>query len=47
VCRSDLYLGARNGGGTVIGSEIVPETAATARRNLADAGSTELSVMVE
>ena len=27
-----------NGGGTVIGSELVPEKVATARRNLADAG---------
>ncbi|MFJ4617978.1 O-methyltransferase [Streptomyces sp. NPDC088812] len=38
---STLYFAAAvrdNGGGTVIGSEIVPEKAATARRNLTDAG---------
>ncbi|QYN32362.1 class I SAM-dependent methyltransferase [Pseudonocardia sp. DSM 110487] len=38
---STIYFAAAvrdNGGGTVIGSEIVPEKAATARRNLADAG---------
>ena len=38
---STLYLAAAvrdNGGGIVIGSEIVPEKAARARRNLADAG---------
>jgi Methyltransferase domain len=38
---STIYFAAAlrdNGGGTVIGSEIVPEKAATARRNLAEAG---------
>jgi predicted O-methyltransferase YrrM len=38
---STIYFAAAvrdNGGGTVIGSEIVPEKAATARSNLADAG---------
>nr|WP_241839874.1 class I SAM-dependent methyltransferase [Frankia sp. CcI49] len=38
---STLYLAAAmrdNGGGLVIGSEIVPEKAAKARKNLADAG---------
>jgi predicted O-methyltransferase YrrM len=38
---STIYFAAAvrdNGGGTVIGSEIVPEKAATAGRNLADAG---------
>ncbi|MFD7137907.1 O-methyltransferase [Streptomyces sp. NPDC059894] len=38
---STLYFAAAvrdNGGGTVIGSEIVPEKAATALRNLTDAG---------
>lgn len=42
---STLYFAAAvrdNGGGTVIGSEIVPEKAATARQNLADAGLAEL-----
>jgi predicted O-methyltransferase YrrM len=42
---STLYFAAAlrdNGGGTVIGSEIVPEKVATARRNLADAGLAEL-----
>lgn len=32
-----------NGGGTVIGSELVPEKVATARRNLADAGLADYS----
>ena len=38
---SAIYFAAAvrdNGGGTVIGAEIVPEKAATARRNLAEAG---------
>jgi len=38
---SSIYFAAAmrdNGGGTVIGSELVPEKVATARRNLADAG---------
>jgi predicted O-methyltransferase YrrM len=42
---STIYFAAAvrdNGGGTVIGSEIVPEKAATARRNLADAGLEEV-----
>ncbi|MGW1028829.1 O-methyltransferase [Streptomyces sp. NPDC002577] len=42
---STIYFAAAvrdNGGGTVIGSEIVPEKAATARRNLADAGLADL-----
>jgi predicted O-methyltransferase YrrM len=42
---STIYFAAAvrdNGGGTVIGSEIVPEKAATARRNLADAGLDEV-----
>ncbi len=42
---STLYFAAAlrdNGGGTVIGSEIVPEKAATALRNLADAGLADL-----
>jgi predicted O-methyltransferase YrrM len=41
VGMSTLYFAAAvrdNGGGTVIGSEIVPAKVATARRNLADAG---------
>lgn len=41
VGMSALYFGAAmrdNGGGMVIGSELVPEKIATARRNLADAG---------
>src|SRR5271168_2949906 len=41
VGMSTLYFAAAvrdNGGGTVIGSELVPEKVATARRNLADAG---------
>ncbi len=41
---STIYFAAAlrdNGGGTVIGSEIVPEKAATARRNLAEAGLAE------
>lgn len=32
-----------NGGGVVIGSEIVPEKAATAKRNLAEAGLAEFT----
>jgi hypothetical protein len=42
---STIYFAAAvrdNGGGTVIGSEIVPEKAATAMRNLVDAGLAEL-----
>lgn len=42
---STLYFAAAvrdNGGGTVIGSEIVPDKAAAARANLADAGLVEL-----
>jgi predicted O-methyltransferase YrrM len=41
VGMSTVYLAAAmrdNGGGIVIGSEIVPEKIATAKRNLADAG---------
>jgi predicted O-methyltransferase YrrM len=41
IGMSTLYFAAAmrdNGGGTVIGSELVPAKAATARRNLADAG---------
>jgi predicted O-methyltransferase YrrM len=41
VGMSALYFAAAmrdNGGGTVIGSELVPEKIAAARRNLADAG---------
>jgi predicted O-methyltransferase YrrM len=41
VGMSAIYFAAAmrdNGGGTVIGSELVPEKVATARRNLADAG---------
>lgn len=41
---SAIYFAAAvrdNGGGTVIGAEIVPDKAATARRNLADAGLAE------
>jgi predicted O-methyltransferase YrrM len=41
VGMSTLYFAAAvrdNGGGTVIGSEIVPAKVATARRNVADAG---------
>src|SRR5271168_1019783 len=41
VGMSTLYFAASmrdNGGGTVIGSELVPAKVATARRNLADAG---------
>jgi len=41
VGMSTLYFAAAmrdNGGGTVIGSELVPAKVATARRNLADAG---------
>src|ERR1700691_2047711 len=41
IGMSTLYFAAAvrdNGGGTVIGSELVPEKVATARRNLADAG---------
>jgi predicted O-methyltransferase YrrM len=41
VGMSTLYFAAAmrdNGGGTVIGSEIVPAKVATAKRNLADAG---------
>ena len=41
IGMSALYFAAAmrdNGGGTVIGSELVPEKVATARRNLADAG---------
>jgi predicted O-methyltransferase YrrM len=43
---STLYFAAAvrdNGGGTVIGSEIVPDKAAAARANLADAGLAELA----
>jgi predicted O-methyltransferase YrrM len=46
VGMSTLYLAAAlrdNGGGTVIGSEIVPEKAAAARRNLEDAGLAHLA----
>jgi predicted O-methyltransferase YrrM len=42
---STIYFAAAvrdNGGGTVIGSEIVPEKAAVARSNLADAGLGEI-----
>ncbi|MEU4658608.1 class I SAM-dependent methyltransferase [Streptomyces sp. NPDC023723] len=42
---STLYFAAAvrdNGGGTVIGSEIVPEKAATARRNLTEAGLADI-----
>jgi predicted O-methyltransferase YrrM len=45
VGMSTLYFAAAvrdNGGGLVIGSEIVPEKAATARRNLQDAGLADL-----
>ena len=45
VAMSTLYFAAAvrdNGGGLVIGSEIVPEKAATARRNLQDAGLADL-----
>jgi predicted O-methyltransferase YrrM len=41
IGMSAIYFAAAmrdNGGGTVIGSELVPEKVATARRNLADAG---------
>jgi predicted O-methyltransferase YrrM len=41
IGMSAIYFAAAmrdNGGGTVIGSELVPEKAKTARRNLADAG---------
>ena len=41
IGMSAIYFAAAmrdNGGGAVIGSELVPEKAATARRNLADAG---------
>jgi len=44
VGMSTLYFAAAvrdNGGGTVIGSEIVPEKLAVAKRNLADAGLEE------
>ena len=43
---SAIYFAAAvrdNGGGTVIGAEIVPEKAATARRNLAEAGLAEFA----
>jgi predicted O-methyltransferase YrrM len=46
VGMSTLYLAAAlrdNGGGTVIGSEIVLEKAAAARRNLEDAGLSHLA----
>jgi predicted O-methyltransferase YrrM len=42
---STLYFAAAvrdNGGGTVVGSEIVPKKVATARRNLVDAGLADL-----
>jgi predicted O-methyltransferase YrrM len=45
VGMSTLYFAAAmrdNGGGTVIGSEIVPEKVAAARRNLEDAGLAHL-----
>jgi predicted O-methyltransferase YrrM len=45
VGMSTLYFAAAvrdNGGGTVIGSEIVPEKVAAARRNLAEAGLAHL-----
>lgn len=45
VGMSTLYFAAAvrdNGGGTVIGSELVPEKIATARHNLADAGLADL-----
>jgi predicted O-methyltransferase YrrM len=45
VGLSTIYLAAMvrdNGGGTVIGSEIVPAKVAAARRNLADAGLADL-----
>jgi predicted O-methyltransferase YrrM len=45
VGMSTLYFAAAvrdNGGGTVIGSEIVPEKVATARRNLAEVGLAHL-----
>ena len=41
IGMSAIYFAAAmrdNGGGTVIGSELVPEKVTTARRNLADAG---------
>jgi len=41
IGMSAIYFAAAmrdNGGGTVIGSELVPEKITTARRNLADAG---------
>ncbi|MGA7312836.1 MAG: class I SAM-dependent methyltransferase [Silvibacterium sp.] len=41
IGMSAIYFAAAmrdNGGGTVVGSELVPEKVATARRNLADAG---------
>jgi predicted O-methyltransferase YrrM len=46
VGMSTLYFAAAvrdNGGGTVIGSELVPEKVETARRNLAEAGLAELA----
>jgi predicted O-methyltransferase YrrM len=45
IGMSTLYFAAAvrdNGGGTVIGSEIVPEKIVTARRNLAEAGLDDL-----
>ena len=45
VGMSALYFAAAmrdNGGGTVIGSELVPEKVNAARRNLAEAGLTDL-----
>ncbi|MGO8917367.1 MAG: O-methyltransferase [Stellaceae bacterium] len=45
IGMSTLYFAAAlrdNGGGSVIGSELVPEKVAAARRNLAEAGLTDL-----
>ncbi|MCA6123702.1 class I SAM-dependent methyltransferase [Bradyrhizobium sp. WSM 1704] len=50
IGMSTLYFAAAirdNGGGTVIGSEIVPAKVATARRNLADAGLAEYAEIRE
>src|SRR6266702_1239883 len=38
ACRLDFAAMRDNGGGTVIGSEIVPAKVETAKRNLAEAG---------
>lgn len=50
IGMSTLYFAAAirdNGGGTVIGSEIVPAKVATAKRNLADAGLAEYAEIRE